>query len=118
MLGRHTRRARRRGGSSKQGFPMCVGSWWWGRVAMVAVFGCGAVPRAQAQAPVELVTRLGVVWRYLGDTIWYQRDTTARRSIYRGDTVFETESVNGQLRYARTYVLRRDGATLVASTDS
>jgi hypothetical protein len=66
-----------------------------------------------AAAQTTIIGRTASIFRYHGDTIWYERDTTLTRTIIRGDTVVNTSSINGIMRYDLTYVVRGDSARLI-----
>jgi hypothetical protein len=87
-----------------------LGAWIVAAAAMAVPDG------AHAQKTVVGVT--GNVIRYLGDTIWVERDTTLRRTIYRGDTVTRASWLNDRLRTTETFVLRGDQALLIEFRDS
>jgi hypothetical protein len=59
-----------------------------------------------------------MLFRYAGDTIWYERDTTVRRSIYRGDTIVQATFVGGRVRSGWTMVVIGDSAVTLSTTDS
>ena len=60
----------------------------------------------------------GSLFRYSGDTIWLERDTTVSRTIYHGDTVIRTTSVNDHVRSSLTFVAFGDSARVIAAQDS
>ncbi|HEY9229253.1 MAG TPA: hypothetical protein VIP11_21580 [Gemmatimonadaceae bacterium] len=87
------------------------------RSAIVVTIACSALATRVA-AQKMLIGRTGVLYRYHGDTIWIERDTTVSRTIFRGDTVFRTMTVNGRTTLAMTYVALADSARLVDLRDS
>jgi hypothetical protein len=74
---------------------------------------------ASAHGQRKIVTsQIGVLFRYNGDTIWHERDSTVRRTIFRGDTISNEQSVAGRLRYAQTFLVSGDSARLISVVDS
>jgi hypothetical protein len=64
-------------------------------------------------AQTTIIGGTGSIFRYHGDTIRLERDTTVTITIYRGDTVLTSSSVNGALRYEVSYVVRGDSAWVI-----
>jgi len=64
-------------------------------------------------AQTTIISGTGSIFRYHGDTIRLERDTTVTITIYRGDTVLTSSSVNGALRYEVSYVVRGDSAWVI-----
>ena len=88
------------------------------RVAVgVLAVALGFVARS-AVAQKTVISGTGMVFRYHGDTIWMDRDSTTTRTIYRGDTVITTMSTNDAVRRQMVYVMVRDSARLIDATDS
>jgi hypothetical protein len=74
---------------------------------------------SNALAQRKVVTSdIGVLYRYQGDTIWYERDSTLTVTICRGDTISTRSTMAGRLRYAHSYVIIGDSARLVSAVDS
>lgn len=73
---------------------------------------------ARTDAQKSIVGLTGTVLRYHGDTIWVERDTTVRRTIYHGDTVIRASWVNDRLRTTEVFVVRGDEALMVEFRDS
>lgn len=71
-----------------------------------------------AAAQKTVVGMTGTMIRYAGDTIWVERDTTVRRTIYRGDTVIRASWLNDRLRTTETFIVRGDQAVLIELSDS
>ncbi|MBL0940948.1 MAG: hypothetical protein IBJ03_18795 [Gemmatimonadaceae bacterium] len=61
----------------------------------------------------SIATSGGVEYRISGDTIWRRRDTTMTRSVFKGDTLERTYSLNGQRRTLTTYVQNGDSARVI-----
>lgn len=68
--------------------------------------------RGTAQGRTTVVGR-SAVYRYSGDTLWAERDSTVRRSIFRGDTIFAERTVNGVRQSAMTAVVTGDSADII-----
>ena len=89
------------------------------RLGVAGILAAVAIVRPdEARAQKTVVGPTGNVIRYLGDTIWIERDTTVRRTIYRGDTVIRASWLNDRLRTTETFVLRGDQAVLIELSDS
>ena len=74
---------------------------------------------ASAQGQRKVVpSEIGVLYRYNGDTIWHERDTTVKRSIFRGDTIFNETTRAGRLRHSRVYLVVGDSARVISAIDS
>ena len=56
---------------------------------------------------------IGVEFRYRGDTIWRERDSTMTRVVFRGDTAIRANYLHGKVTSTTIYVLAGDEATLV-----
>jgi hypothetical protein len=76
-------------------------------IALAPSLGMGQQP--------TVVRTSGSVLRYLGDTLWSERDTTVLRSIFHGDTIKQAQLVDGRLRYDVTYVVRGDSGRVVSA---
>ncbi|MGH7617111.1 MAG: hypothetical protein ACREPM_07785 [Gemmatimonadaceae bacterium] len=87
-----------------------------GRAVRGALLGLVVASAASAQKTV--VNSLGWIFRYHGDTIWLEHDTTVARAIYHGDTVDRTETLDGRPRYTIRYLLRGDSADILSMRDS
>lgn len=77
---------------------------------------CSAVALATSAAQRSIIS-IGAVYRYHGDTIWVERDTTLMRTIFRGDTIIKTMWLNDVQRSSQTYVAEADSARLIAAVD-
>ena len=77
-----------------------------------------AVASAAAQPRKTVETHIGTLYRFNGDTIWQERDSTVMRNVYRGDTVFQERTVPGKPRSAVAYLILGDSARVLWSTDS
>ena len=55
------------------------------------------LPVASLAAQKLFIGTTGAVFRYHGDTVWMERDSTLIRSIRRGDTIFERRMINDRL---------------------
>src|SRR4051812_33882926 len=86
------------------------------RLAIAGLLSVLAAPMAPAQKR-SLISG-GSIYRYLGDTIWVERDTTVRRTIFRGDTIVKTSWLNGVQLSSQIYVAMGDSARLIAVGDS
>jgi hypothetical protein len=84
----------------------------------LAVCAAATIPTAAAQARAFVVDISGTVYRYSGDTLWVDRDSTSTRTIYRGDSVYEEQSIHGRLRRGSVTQVRGDSARLVAVVDA
>lgn len=84
--------------------------------ASAAIFIALAASVAGAQK--TLVTTTGSVFRYHGDTIWMERDTTETRIIYHGDTIVRRMTIDGRRLNEVTMVLAGDSAKVVSSVDT
>jgi hypothetical protein len=84
----------------------------------ILVLAMAAATQSQAQQRKTLAGTTGTLFRYSGDTIWQERDTTVNRTIYRGDTVTRERIVNGRRMNQTTYVLVGDSARFLFSIDS
>ncbi|MES2523501.1 MAG: hypothetical protein V4617_12430 [Gemmatimonadota bacterium] len=76
--------------------------------ALLLSFGLGVLPVTTAAQPRPAVVQSavgGTEFRYLGDTIWTQRDTTMTRAVYRADTVVIARFMHGRLLVSTTYLL-------------
>jgi len=71
-----------------------------------------------AGAQKSMVTNMGWMVRYHGDTIWVERDSVASRAIVHGDTVDRVEKVNDRHRSDMSYRVRGDSAFLLIVRDS
>jgi hypothetical protein len=49
---------------------------------------------ANAQARRIVANDVGNLYRFTRDTLWYERDTTVMRYVYRGDTIFTERTLN------------------------
>lgn len=59
----------------------------------------------------------GPLFRYNGDTIWTERDTSAIRVVYNGDTVTRVWSINDVVKSTLVYAVNGDVAKIVDSRD-
>jgi len=82
-------------------------------VALPLLAAALATPLATAAAQKTVVSITGTVFRYHGDTIWMERDSTVQESITRGDTVEILSSMNGEVRNHVLYLVRGDSAYVV-----
>lgn len=80
---------------------------------LVPIVMLGAVAVRSASPQKTIIGMTSTVFRYNGDTIWQERDTTVMRTIIRGDTVTNFFSINGVMRYEVAYVVRGDSARLI-----
>jgi hypothetical protein len=71
-----------------------------------------------ASAQNKLVGITGIVFRYQGDTIWVDRDSTSTRVVFSGDTVTKRVTMNGALRVGQTLLLVGDSARILSLQDS
>jgi hypothetical protein len=85
---------------------------WTPAVAAMLVASATSVAGAQRKT---LISRVGVVYHYLGDTIWMERDTTETRIIYHGDTIVRRMTIDGRLQNETTMVLANDSARVLSS---
>ena len=83
-------------------------------LAILLVGAAGA--NARAQKIVWPPT--GPLFRYNGDTIWVERDSTSTRVVYHGDTVTRVVMMNGSVRSTTVYVVEGDGARMIDSRDA
>lgn len=60
----------------------------------------------------------GQEFRYLGDTIWAQRDTTMMRAVYRADTAIIARFMHGRMIGSTTYLLQDGMARVLELRDS
>src|SRR4051812_7804052 len=79
---------------------------------------CSLLTAATSTAQRKSLISGGSIYRYLGDTIWVERDTTVRRTIFRGDTIVKTSWLNGGQLSSQIYVAMGDSARLIAVGDS
>jgi hypothetical protein len=83
--------------------------------------GCNSIPTGSpvAEASRRIVaTESGQLYRYNGDTIWQERDSSVTRTVFRGDTIWSEASVGNRRRYTMVYVVDGDSARHVSATDS
>ncbi len=73
---------------------------------------------AQARPTVVQSVVGGTEFRYLGDTIWTQRDTTMTRAVYRADTVIITRFMHGRMVTSTTFLLADGMARTLEIRDS
>lgn len=86
-------------------------------VGLLAVLSI-SLPVAAASAQTTVAGMSGNLFRYHGDTIWLERDSTMTRSVTRGDTVEHETSINGQPLARLTYVLHGDSAVVVTAVNA
>jgi hypothetical protein len=84
------------------------------RFVFIAAVSMPAIAGAQQ----SVTDQVGSIYRYRGDTIWVERDTSVTRVVYRGDTVTKTMSLNGRLRSTQTFLLFGDSARFLEYVDS
>ena len=89
---------------------MLFGRNWLARVAL-----CAALPAA-LHAQKTFIGITGIVYRYRGDTIWMNQDSTEQRSITHGDTVSNRRMVNDQVVSEMVAVVHGDSARVIATT--
>jgi hypothetical protein len=87
------------------------------RVRWVAALSLVMLPSQSASAQ-KSVRALTTFFRYHGDTIWVERDSSSTRVVYSGDTVTKTASVNGAVRSISVYVVKNDLTTLLHYTNA
>ena len=87
------------------------------RLALGIVVGLITAASANAQRKT-LATPTGVLFRYSGDTIWQERDSTITRTTYKGDTVVRDRWMNGRRLEELTFLQLGDSAKLLFSIDS
>jgi hypothetical protein len=73
--------------------------------------------RVQAlHAQKTVIGLTGSIYRYHGDTIWMEKDSTVIRSITSGDTVANRTEVNDRLMYEMVTVVHGDSARVIQMT--
>lgn len=86
--------------------------------SIAAAFVLSYAAASVAHAQKTFASNSGTLFRYFGDTIWVDRDTTETRVVYRGDTVIRRFSMNGRMRSEMTTVLRDGAAWTISTVDS
>ena len=76
------------------------------------------IPMAAASAQKTIMGMSGNLFRYHGDTIWLERDSTMTRSVTHGDTVEHVTSINDQPLAELTYVAHGDTAVVVKAINA
>jgi hypothetical protein len=79
------------------------------------------IPMAAAMAQTQAKTIMGMsgnLFRYHGDTIWLERDSTMTRAVTHGDTVEHVTSINDQPLAELTYVVHGDTAVIVKAVNA
>ncbi|MBC8090083.1 MAG: hypothetical protein H7Z40_22725 [Phycisphaerae bacterium] len=89
----------------------------WSSTRLVTVLAGLAVSDAQAQITTPINTG-GFQYRYHGDTIWRQRDTTMVQTVYRADTVFRSTFFHGRKSSSYTYLALGDSSRILESRDA
>ena len=77
---------------------------------------CSAVALTTSAAQKSIIS-IGMIYRYHGDTIWVERDTTVTRAIFHGDTIIKTRWLNDVQVSSQTYVVTGDSGRLIASVN-
>ncbi|HYW31479.1 MAG TPA: hypothetical protein VE869_08240 [Gemmatimonas sp.] len=76
-------------------------------------------PSAAQSRPTVVQSPVGgQEFRYLGDTIWSQRDTTMTRAVYRADTAIIARFMHGRMIGSTTYLLQDGMARIIELRDS
>lgn len=73
---------------------------------------------ASAQSSRTVVSSSLALYRVSGDTMWYERDSTFRRRVYRGDTIETEQGMNGVVNFRQTVVVTGDSAEVISHFDA
>lgn len=80
------------------------------------VFGLAV---AEAHAQVILPNAIsGIQYRYRGDTLWRERDTTLIQTVYKADTVFRSTFILGRKASSHVYLVVGDSSRILESRDA
>jgi hypothetical protein len=91
------------------------------RISMRAVSGMGwllAAMGAGSEASAQRTTvprSIGGIFRYAGDTLWVERDTTVERTIFRRDTVVRATFIDGRQQSQVTFLVVGDSARVLGA---
>ncbi|MEP6835630.1 MAG: hypothetical protein ABJB74_19745 [Gemmatimonas sp.] len=77
-----------------------------------------ATTAGHSQAAVVIPASGGIQYRYHGDTVWRERDTTVTRSLYRQDTLYRSTFSFGRTTSSDIYVALGDSVALIESRDA
>src|SRR6476620_8020325 len=86
-------------------------------LALVSTVCLSGISRAQPRK-IFVGQMGGTLYRYSGDTIWVEEDTSVTTTIFRGDTVSTERMVGGRRLSVMKYVLIGDSARLVMLTSA
>jgi hypothetical protein len=63
-------------------------------------------------------SQIGILYRYQGDTIWHERDSSMTRTVFRGDTIRSERWQDGRRISSTVHVVAGDSGRMVSNIDS
>ena len=80
-----------------------------------SLLAASMIPITVAHAQKSFVALTGSIYRYNGDTIWMEKDSTVMRSIAHGDTIENRTTVNDRVTRDMVAVVHGDSARVIST---